>query len=162
MKHRIPSPTREAGDGMEATKVTNLNQANSKVVEEDVTQQQNVKLIKLPQTNISVEKLPPITDDKVKLPVTEPTSPLVLLSTGQPASKSLQGMYASIAHWSRMKSFCSETISIEMLSKDTSMDLVLCKKKQKSLYFSIIFFRDFYLSVLSLFLSKINQILKKS
>ena len=162
MKHRIPSPTREAGDGMEATKVTNLNQANSKVVEENVTQQQNVKLIKLPQTNISVEKLPPITDDKVKLPVTEPTSPLVLLSTGQPASKSLQGMYASIAHWSRMKSFCSETISIEMLSKDTSMDLVLCKKSKKSLYFSIIFFRDFYLSALSLFLSKINQILKKS
>ena len=121
---------------MEATKVTNLNQANSKVVEEDVTQQQNVKLIKLPQTNISVEKLPPITDDKVKLPVTEPTSPLVLLSTGQPASKSLQGMYASIAHWSRMKSFCSETISIEMLSKDTSMDLVLCKKKAKMVFCS--------------------------
>ena len=66
------------------------------------------------------------------------------------------------AHWSRMKSFFSEIISIEILSKDTSMDLVLCKKKQKSLYFSIIFFRDFYLSVLSLFLSKINQIMKKS
>ena len=117
MKHRIPSPTREAGDGMEATKVTNLNQANSKVVEENVTQQQNVKLIKLPQTNISVEKLPPITDDKVKLPVTEPTSPLVLLSTGQPASKSLQGMYASIAHWSRMKSFCSENLKCQNCQK---------------------------------------------
>ena len=29
------------------------------------------------------------------------------------------------AHWSRMKSFRSEIISIEILSKDTSMDLVL-------------------------------------
>ena len=71
VKHRIPSPTREAGDGMESTKVPNTS-PNISLNSENI-----VKLIKLPKTNISVEKLPPITDDKVQLPVTEPNSPLV-------------------------------------------------------------------------------------
>ena len=75
VKHRIPSPTREAGDGMEATKSSN-NSPNSTITQETP----GAKLIKLPQTNIALEKLPPITDDKVKLPVTEPTSPLVPVS----------------------------------------------------------------------------------
>ena len=43
--------------------------------------EESVKLIRLPKTNISLTKLPPITDDKVKLPVTEPTSPLVPVSS---------------------------------------------------------------------------------
>ena len=43
------------------------------------------------------------------------------------------------AHWSRMKSFCSEIISIEKLSKDTSMDLVLCRKSKNPLLFNHIF-----------------------
>ena len=76
VKHRIPSPTREAGDGMEAGKEFSSTKSSSprSVAEE------SVKLIRLPKTNISLLKLPPITDDKVKLPVTEPTSPLVLVS----------------------------------------------------------------------------------
>lgn len=78
VKHRIPSPTREAGDGMEASKASSTKSSPP---------QDSVKLFKLPKTNISLEKLPPITDDKVTLPITEPTSPLVLLSTGQPAVK---------------------------------------------------------------------------
>ena len=44
-----------------------------------------------------------------------------------------------IAHWSRMKSFCSEIICIEILSKDTLMDLVLCKKAKKPLLFNHVF-----------------------
>ena len=77
VKHRIPSPTREAGDGMEASKPT---QQNSDVK----FSSPETKLIKLPRTNISVEKLPPISDDKVKLPVTEPTSPLVPIFAKNP------------------------------------------------------------------------------
>jgi len=83
VKHRIPSPTREAGDGMEASKNVSPTSNNNDLAPSSVSE--TVKWIKLPQTNISVEKLPPITDDKVKLPVTEPTSPLVPLLTGQPA-----------------------------------------------------------------------------
>ena len=76
VKHRIPSPTREAGDGMEAGKeFSSSTKSSPRSVAEE-----SVKLIKLPKTNISLSKLPPITDDKVKLPVTEPTSPLVLVS----------------------------------------------------------------------------------
>jgi len=37
--------------------------------------------IRLPMTNISVDKLPPITDDKVRLPEASPTSPLVKVSS---------------------------------------------------------------------------------
>jgi len=75
VKHRIPSPTREAGDGMEAGKeFSSSTKSSPRSVAEE-----SVKLIKLPKTNISLSKLPPITDDKVKLPVTEPTSPLVLM-----------------------------------------------------------------------------------
>merc|ERR1712012_1039995 len=77
VKHRIPSPTREAGDGMEASKNLSPNNINS--LTNSSVSETPVKLIKLPKTNISVEKLPPITDDKVKLPVTEPSSPLVPL-----------------------------------------------------------------------------------
>jgi hypothetical protein len=33
--------------------------------------------IRLPMTNISLDKLPPITDDKVRLPEASPSSPLV-------------------------------------------------------------------------------------
>ena len=60
---------------MEATKSSN-NSPNTSVTTQETT---GAKLIRLPQTNIALEKLPPITDDKVKLPVTEPTSPLVLV-----------------------------------------------------------------------------------
>ncbi len=81
----MPSPTREAGDGMEAVKEVAMSpQSPSSMTE-------TVKLIRLPQTNISVDKLPPITDDKVKLPVTEPTSPLVPMTTGQPTKNAFQG-----------------------------------------------------------------------
>ena len=77
VKHRIPSPTREAGDGMEASKNSSPNSNNS--LTNPSVSETPVKLIKLPKTNISVEKLPPITDDKVKLPVTEPSSPLGMI-----------------------------------------------------------------------------------
>ena len=73
VKHRMPSPTREAGDGMEASREATPKSSPSAAEE-------SVKLIRLPKTNISLSKLPPILDDKVKLPVTEPTSPLVPVS----------------------------------------------------------------------------------
>lgn len=58
---------------MEASKSSN-NSPNTSSTSQETT---GAKLIKLPKTNIALKKLPPITDDKVKLPVTEPTSPLV-------------------------------------------------------------------------------------
>ena len=73
VKHRMPSPTREAGDGMEASREATPKSSPSAAEE-------SVKLIRLPKTNISLSKLPPILDDKVKLPVTEPRSPLVPVS----------------------------------------------------------------------------------
>merc|ERR1712238_582087 len=92
VKVRIPSPTREAGDGMEASKTSS---PNNNLTQDSLTNSsatETVKLIKsplikLPQLdrNISMEKLPPITDDKVKLKITQPTSPLVPILTGQPA-----------------------------------------------------------------------------
>ena len=69
----MPSPTREAGDGMEASREATPKSSPSAAEE-------SVKLIRLPKTNISLSKLPPILDDKVRLPVTEPTSPLVPVS----------------------------------------------------------------------------------
>ena len=99
VKVRIPSPTREAGDGMEASKTSspNNNLTQDSLTNSSVTESVKLiksPLIKLPQLdrNISMEKLPPITDDKVKLKITQPTSPLVPLLTGQPAvSRSFQG-----------------------------------------------------------------------
>ena len=63
---------------MEASKSSNNSPNTSLSTSQETT---GAKLIKLPQTNIALEKLPPITDDKVKLPVTEPTSPLVPVRT---------------------------------------------------------------------------------
>ena len=99
VKVRIPSPTREAGDGMEASKTSSPNNSLTQDSLTNSSVTETVKLIKsplikLPQLdrNISMEKLPPITDDKVKLKITQPTSPLVPLLTGQPAvSRSFQG-----------------------------------------------------------------------
>lgn len=88
VKHRIPSPTREAGDGMEACKES-IAKLSPSAAEE------SVKLIRLPKTNISLTKLPPITDDKVKLPVTEPTSPLVPLQAAYTSQKPFQGIKQS-------------------------------------------------------------------
>lgn len=92
VKVRIPSPTREAGDGMEASKTSspNNNLTQDSLTNSSVTETVKLiksPLIKLPQLdrNISMEKLPPITDDKVKLKITQPTSPLVPILTGQPA-----------------------------------------------------------------------------
>ena len=62
---------------MEASKSSN-NSPNTSSTSQETT---GAKLIKLPKTNIALKKLPPITDDKVKLPVTEPTSPLVPVRT---------------------------------------------------------------------------------
>ena len=66
---------------MEASKNSSPNNNNS--LTNSSVSETPVKLIKLPKTNISVEKLPPITDDKVKLPVTEPSSPLGMIKLNQ-------------------------------------------------------------------------------
>merc|ERR1712018_327039 len=71
---------------MEAIKVTNPS-SNSGC---ENSTNSVVKLIKLPKTNISVEKLPPITDDKVRLPATQPSSPLVQLQSTSPVSRDLK------------------------------------------------------------------------
>ena len=83
-KHRIPSPTRESGDGMESTECT--SQANkvelstlhrsAKATKPPKTR--GKKMIILPQTGLAVKKLPPIIADRdVRLPPKTPTSPLV-------------------------------------------------------------------------------------
>ena len=83
-KYRIPSPTRERGDGMEDTESLSPNKKN-----EAIHQKQKIKiskpkknsaekLILLPQTGLAVIKLPPIIADKtVPLPSKTPTSPLI-------------------------------------------------------------------------------------
>ena len=70
-KHRIPSPTRESGDGSEETS------PKPSASNPNLKEQPRAKWIHLPQTNIRLEKLPPIRDDNFALPKTEPTSPLV-------------------------------------------------------------------------------------
>ena len=70
-KHRIPSPTREQGDGMEFPE-------DVKKMEVNFSKSGGTNVIVLPQTNIKLEKLPPITADKeIQLPDLTPTSPLV-------------------------------------------------------------------------------------
>ena len=87
IKHRIPSPTREAGDGMECSDKTlksDLSDMSAqKTLKSDLSAQKKgsssdvKRQIHLPLTNISLDKLPPITDDKVRLPEASPSSPLV-------------------------------------------------------------------------------------
>jgi hypothetical protein len=85
VKHRLPSPIRQAGDGMEETDKT---LKSDQVLKSDSTpslrrtgSQPEVKgQIRLPMTNISLDKLPPITDTKVRLPQASPSSPLVKVS----------------------------------------------------------------------------------
>lgn len=75
---RLPSPTRECGDGKEAE---NLNATVSNLAKTHETRgPTRDKLIRLPQTNIRLAKLPPISDDKVTLAPITPTSPLVPVS----------------------------------------------------------------------------------
>ena len=83
-KYRIPSPTRERGDGMEATECPSPNKTSEvKLVKQKPKTPRNKKhlddkLIILPQTGLAVKKLPPITGNKsVPLPSKTPSSPLV-------------------------------------------------------------------------------------
>ena len=77
-KHRIPSPTREQGDGMEAEESKKLEAEATKTSEAKPPVKQ--KMITLPQTNIKLDKLPPITaDQEVSLPIPD-HSPLVKMT----------------------------------------------------------------------------------
>lgn len=73
VKHRMPSPVRQAGDGME-------EDGSCKALKSDHRSGSASDLkghIRLPMTNISLDKLPPITDDKVILKDASPLTPLV-------------------------------------------------------------------------------------
>ena len=89
VKYRIPSPTRERGDGMEDSECSSPNKSNEvtnrnqKMKFTKSKKQLKDKLIILPQTGLTVKTLPPITADKnVMLPSKTPTSPLVQVITG--------------------------------------------------------------------------------
>eukprot|EP00095_Tigriopus_kingsejongensis_P005349 maker-scaffold34_size539781-snap-gene-0.16 protein:Tk05349 transcript:maker-scaffold34_size539781-snap-gene-0.16-mRNA-1 annotation:"Golgin-45" len=71
-KPRLPSPTRERGDGKEA-----------EIESQKKTLAREARLIHLPQTNIKLEKLPPISDGQVQMDPITPTSPLVPMSLGK-------------------------------------------------------------------------------
>ena len=89
IKHRIPSPTREAGDGMECSDKTLKSDLSDMSAQKTLKSDPHLSVpkkgsssdvkrqIHLPLTNISLDKLPPITDDKVRLPEASPSSPLV-------------------------------------------------------------------------------------
>ena len=66
----MPSPSRECGDGSEAESTSPADKAATVKVAKP-------KMIRLPHTNIKLEKLPPIKDATVELKETAPTSPLV-------------------------------------------------------------------------------------
>ena len=84
VKHRLPSPIRQAGDGMEEVAVDKAlmkTDPRSSVGHGSVVKGSELRRqIRLPMTNISLDKLPPITDDKVRLPEASPSSPLVKVS----------------------------------------------------------------------------------
>jgi len=132
VKHRIPSPTREAGDGMEAVSKSSSppnSTSNNILTNNPSVTEAAVKLIRLPKTNISMEKLPPITDDKVKLRVTEPRSPLVPLSTGQPAfSKNFHGTKkvkeAKFVPYEPYKAAITPLITVPLKKKNSKGQLV--------------------------------------
>jgi len=86
-KYRIPSPTREQGDGMEAEEVAKAT--DDKVIESAPRTTARYlpagppkkQLITLPHTNIKLDKLPPITaDGDVCLPAQIPANPLVQMT----------------------------------------------------------------------------------
>jgi len=102
--HRIPSPTREQGDGMEAEPKAVNKDCNGKpeVSKPDppVPVAVKPKLITLPQTNIQVDRLPPITADReVDLPAQlPPDTPLVQMTssvTSPPHNRAVSGRTAS-------------------------------------------------------------------
>jgi len=88
-KHRIPSPAREQGDGMEAEAVAQITGevkvAPAKVCPPRSVGNVNKRLITLPQTNIKLDKLPPITADRdIELPAQIPANPLVQMTVSPP------------------------------------------------------------------------------
>lgn len=87
-KHRIPSPGREDGDGSESTPITSHSAPHANPNRPNIDSNGNlsssagnppakVELIHLPQTNIRLEKLPPMRPDKVELQEKAPKTPLV-------------------------------------------------------------------------------------
>jgi hypothetical protein len=76
VKHRMPSPVRQAGDGMEEIRSDKALKSDHRAGSSSDLKGQ----IRLPMTNISLDKLPPITDDKVRLPEASPATPLVKVS----------------------------------------------------------------------------------
>ncbi|TRY67574.1 hypothetical protein TCAL_07826 [Tigriopus californicus] len=76
---RLPSPTRECGDGKEAEQsVAGVPLAKT----HECSSSLRDKRIRLPQTNIRLAKLPPISDDQVTMDPIQPTSPLVPIYVG--------------------------------------------------------------------------------
>jgi len=84
--HRLPSPTREQGDGREAADDADGAPA-SRTAPLSNKSASCPKLIHLPQTNITLEKLPPLEPSSVEMPHGTPKTTLYKMSSVHPPAR---------------------------------------------------------------------------